>query len=90
MKRNINYKYLEDRENYFSTYDLGCVSSLVSVGHRIFHTEKVGGTSRVLFVFEMTDEILMDSQKYWSGELEVDAQTYFNTLKNLKSRIYST
>ena len=44
---------------------------------------------KVVFVFDKTLEIDDLISKFWSGELMVEPQQYFNQLKIIKTRIYS-
>lgn len=87
MSKELEYIPCENAENVFSTYDMGMTSALLSVGYKLLTIEK--GRGKKLFVFETSDELIQDAQKYWAGELDVDAQTYFNSIKNLKNQLYS-
>ncbi len=75
----------------FKTSDLGFTAALVS-NH---YAELVGldkaNPKKVMFILAFSNE---DDFHYWGseytmGQIEVDAQSYFNTVKTLKNRIYS-
>lgn len=88
MSKELEYIPYEDAENVFSSYDMGMTAALISIGYKLLNIEK-GRGKKALFVFEVTDELILDAQRYWAGELAVDAQTYFNAIKGLKNRLYS-
>lgn len=89
MSKKLEYVPCENNENLFSSHDMGMVSALISVGYKLLTIEK-GRGQKALFIFETTDELIQDAQKYWAGELEVDAQKYFNSIKSVKNQLYST
>ena len=43
---------------------------------------------RVFFLFRKTAELEQLISRYWSGQLQVTAQDFFNQLKKIKARIY--
>lgn len=73
----------------FNTSDLGLASALVSVGVRLMDLDK-SNLRRVEFVFEDTEEIKQLVDDYWANNLRVSPLTYFNSMKMLKNRIYSS
>jgi hypothetical protein len=44
---------------------------------------------KVKFIFKSTEDIEEVIKEYWNRGLQVDAQTYFNSLKSIKNQIYS-
>ena len=50
---------------------------------------KRGAGSKSLFLFEQSDELVETAQRYWRRSLEIDAMTYFNSLKAIKNQLYS-
>lgn len=84
LKENLNSKI-----NNFSTFDLGCSATLISVGFELMSLDK-SNPRKVLFVFKNQvgiDEIVND---YFSGKLQVSARALFDNIKMLKNRIYSS
>lgn len=73
----------------FNTSDLGLASALVSAGIRLSDLDK-SNPRRVEFIFEGTDEVLQLVDDYWANNLRVSPLTYFNSMKMLKNRIYSS
>lgn len=90
MSKELLYvPFLEDAPTPFSSFDLGLSAGLVSIGFPLLKIHKNSG-GKALFLFEASDEILESAQMYWRGELQTDALTYFNALKNLKNQLYSS
>lgn len=80
---------LENKE--WSTYDLGLACTLAVLGLPIkrIDADPNGNTKKRVFVFEDSEELQENTQKYWNRMLRIDAQTYFDQLKNIKNRLYS-
>jgi molybdopterin/thiamine biosynthesis adenylyltransferase len=78
----------EDQSKKYTTSDLGCVSALVATGIQIESVNR-SNPQRVVFVFDASVELNQIVEAYWNGSLSVDAKTYFETQKWLKSRIYN-
>jgi hypothetical protein len=73
---------------YFSTFDLGCCASLISIGHKLISLDK-DNPKKVLFIFTRNSELDNAVNAYWSGQLQVDARALFDNIKMIKNRIYS-
>jgi len=70
--------------------DLGLASALSCKGYRIIEIVPVPGDNRRKdFVFSDNEELESDIQLYWSHELSVDSRNMFETMKSLKSQLYS-
>jgi hypothetical protein len=72
----------------FTTYDLGASAALVALGFSLLEIRKQL-TSKSLFVFENSKDLIDVAQNYWRRNLVVDALTYFNSIKALKNQLYS-
>jgi hypothetical protein len=72
----------------YQTTDIGSATALVSVGHSLASLDKTN-PRRALFVFDNSTDLQARLKDYWSGTLSVDAKTYFENHKWLKSRIYN-
>lgn len=78
----------ETTTDYFQTTDLGSASAAVAAGFVLRSLIK-DVPNRAQFVFDDTPELQATLEKYWSGSLSVDAKTYFETIKWLKTRLYN-
>ena len=67
--------------------DLGLVTALISVGVPLYSTQKED--ERVYFIFENIAKTQGYINDYWADELTVRARNYSDSLKMLKTRIYS-
>jgi len=72
----------------FSTFDLGLVAALLTDGFRLLSLNKVN-PKKVAFYFEYEEDLDQVVEDYFSSNLQVDAQTYFNHIKSTKNRIYT-
>jgi hypothetical protein len=73
----------------FQTFDLGLCSALVSAGYEVIDVNK-SNVQKVSFTFLNSPGLLQDVSNYWGNSLDVKALDYFNNLKMLKNRIYSS
>lgn len=79
---------LDDRQNYFYTYDLGASAALVHLGFELVSLDREN-PKKVQFIFRR-DPLIEDAVKeYWSDSLSVGARGFFDTIKMLKNRLYS-
>lgn len=74
-------------DNYTNS-DLGCTTALVTCGFQIKSLDK-SNPNRVVFIFSKTDELIKCADTYWNSLLKVDAKSFFENQKWLKSRIYN-
>lgn len=49
-----------------------------------------GNPGKVIFLFELTDELDVFVNRFWRNEVSVEPQAFFNQLKNIKTRIYAS
>lgn len=73
--------------NYFKTSDLS-LTAAVSLSFPISSIEKTENR-RVWFFFQKSSELNNFVESYWSGDIRVEPQAFFNQLKNIKTRIYA-
>jgi hypothetical protein len=75
-------------EETFITYDLALTCALLTQGHLM---RGMDSNDNVKTGFEFTDDDILrnDIKRYWNDQLRVNPRTYFNMLKDLKSRIYT-
>ena len=81
-------KKLDDQNNYFYTYDLGCSAALISAGFELISLDKAN-PRRVQFIFCRKNNIEKVVNKYWTNQLNLQARSFFENIKMLKNRIYS-
>ena len=74
--------------NHYKTNNLGLATALVAIGAKLVRIDKTTPT-RAVFVFDNDGTIEQLVERYWSNSLEVSALTYFDTIKQMKSRLYS-
>lgn len=76
-----------NKNEYFESSDLSLVSALASLGYSIEAIDRTNESRAVFFIprDEFLDEYI---QGFWAHSLKVDPRTYFNCLKELKTRLY--
>jgi hypothetical protein len=75
------------KTNYYQSSDLGCCAALITAGFVLRKIDK-SNPKRVVFSFNLTDELSEASEAYLSDSLRVKARKYFENLRVIKSRIY--
>lgn len=75
-------------ENYYETSDLGLATALVAVGVVLNDIDK-SNPRRALFLFADDGDVSALAENYWNGTLTLSAQTYFDTIKRVKARLYA-
>lgn len=78
---------LHENEN-FESNDLALVAALAEKGYLPLELDR-SNPHRVAFIFEYSEEIKTLIDEYWLDQLKVNPRTYFDTLKHLKTRLYS-
>lgn len=76
-----------DDEN-LESHDLALVAALAEYGYSPIQLDR-SNSRRVAFIFEHSDELKRLIDNYWLDQLEVNPRTYFDSLKHLKTRLYS-
>lgn len=79
---------LDDRENYFYTYDLGASAALIHLGFDLVSLDRED-PKKIQFIFRRDSLIDEAVKEYWSDSLSVGARGFFDTIKMLKNRLYS-
>ena len=84
---NQDYTYLHTNR-YIEVADLGLASTLQYLGFSIVAINKDPKEyPKANFVFEKTEELDNAISRYWQGLLLVEPKVYWNTTRELKSRI---
>lgn len=74
--------------NPFELADLGAAAALAALGFKLLALEPTDGR-RVVFIFQNESGIGEAVEHYWSGQLPIDALSYFGAVKLLKSRLHA-
>ncbi|MFA6427229.1 MAG: DUF5659 domain-containing protein [Candidatus Magasanikbacteria bacterium] len=85
----LNKQLLEEQPKIFTTSDLGCAAALVTVGLELVSLDKTN-SRRVLFGFREGVEVEEAFGAYFCDKMNVGARAYFDNIKMLKNRIYSS
>lgn len=74
-------------DDTYSTSDLALATALAL----FLPVEAIGRQNphKAQFLFKRTDELDKLIDTYWHGEMRVEPQAYFNSLKSIKARLYS-
>lgn len=88
MNKKLEIYPPSEQVNYFSTFDLGCSTALISVGFELIRLDKTN-PRKVQFIFRGVAGIEKVVDDYWADRLEVKARAFFDNVKMLKNRIYS-
>lgn len=72
--------------SHLITTDLATVATLVTMGFSIVEMKKIG-PAKTSFSFSKERGIDEVMDRYWARDLMVDARTFFENLKMIKTRI---
>lgn len=73
---------------FFSSFDLGLASALVSVGFSLISLDRKN-LHKTRFIFQRESGLDEAVDAYWSNNLDIKARAYFDNLKMLKNRLNS-
>ena len=75
-------------KQFYQTSDLALVSALYSYGYEIDSIDKSKPNKAVFYINrdERLDELL---QAFFTNQLMINALTYFNAIKAVKTRLYN-
>ncbi len=76
-----------EKIEYLQTPDLSLCAALCCLGYQIEKIEREG--QKAFFSIIKDDKIDEVIGKFWTHQLKVDPLSYFNFLKETKTRIYS-
>ncbi len=79
-------KQIKEKDLLQST-DISLVSALYYFGYKINAIDKTN-SARAVFYIERDENIDDLIQSFWSHTLTCDPLTYFNSLKEVKTRLY--
>lgn len=75
--------------NYYKAADLALVAVLLLFIPDSLEVVDRGNPHKVLFCFGKSPDLDSLVKRYWSRELQVEPQAFFNELKQVKVRIYA-
>ena len=75
------------QNDYFETSDLPLCTTLCCFGYEIDSISKQERKATFLIIKDERLESLV--KKYWTHQLQVEPMSFFNFLKEIKSRIYN-
>ena len=78
----------QNQKEYFLNSDLALIATLNHFGYSIEKIDK-SNPSKVIFLIEKDGKLDDYVLAYWKQELAVEPMAFFNSIKSLKSRIYS-
>ena len=85
--KELEYIPLAESDKYFTYSDMGLAAGLIEHGFELVSIDKA--ELKAKFIFKGKKGISQAIDNYWNGKAQVNALGYFNTLKRLKSQIYS-
>jgi len=74
---------------FYKTADLALVAVLLLFIPDSLEVVDRGNPHKVLFCFGKSSDLDSLVKRYWSRELQVEPQAFFNELKQVKVRIYA-
>ena len=86
---NQQMEYLNP-DDVFSTYDLGLCCALFCIGHQLYAIDKSDLSNKAQFIFRRLNSIDPDIEAYWNDQLKLNARSYFDAIRTIKNRLYSS
>ncbi len=86
---NQELEYLSNGD-FFTTFDLGLTCALFCLEHELTAVDKDGNPNKAQFVFRRTKTIDQDIEAYWNDRLKLNARSYFDSIRAIKNRLYSS
>lgn len=80
-------KDAHNEKEVFRTADLSLTAALCVSGFVVKEVERTD-PKRSIFIFEKSEKLLEEVERYWCREMRLEPQEYFYQLKILKARIY--
>lgn len=79
-------KYIKEND-FFESSDLALISCLFYYNCKIEAIDK-SDPSRAIFIIKRSKDLDKLVQGFWMHTLQIEPQAYFNSIKEIKSRIY--
>jgi hypothetical protein len=83
---------IEENGVYHRTTDVILAAYLITVGYEIVKIQKGRGhkNRKATLVFDRSDELIVTIDDYFSKKTNVDALTFYENVRTVKSRINNT
>lgn len=78
---------MRNEQEEFITKDVYLTASLLATGCTLEKLER--HDKQITFHVKCDEDIQVHIDKYWAGELLLDAKTLFNSWRELRSRMYN-
>jgi hypothetical protein len=75
-----------NEQKYYESSDMALISTIYYFGYKIEAINK--NSPRAIFIFERDKQLDELIQGFWAHTLQVDPLGYFNSLKEIKTRLY--
>lgn len=79
-----------DPDEFWRTHDLGLVSALTCFDHELCAVDKDENPNKAQFIFRRDKTIDKHVKDYWNDRLKLNARSYFDAIRCVKNRLYST
>jgi hypothetical protein len=73
--------------DFYETSDLCLSATLLWLGFRLDAVDK--GSPKAKFIFQRSEDLNKAIETFWSGEIRVEPKSFFNCIKEIKSRLYA-
>ncbi len=80
---------MKKEAQHFNTFDLNLAAVLLAKGYILEQVQR-NSNGKSLFVFDESDALKKLIEKYWKGNLKMNPQDVFTSLKVIKNRLYSS
>ncbi len=77
-----------NEQSSLQTTDLALAAALQAAGVKLVSVDKTN-RRRAVFVYQNSHDVQQLINNFWSGDLLLDARTYFESIKKIKDRLYS-
>ena len=75
---------------FFMTFDLGLACALFCSEHELHAVAKGRDTNKAQFIFRRDKTLERDTEDYWNDRLKLNARSYFDAIRCVKNRLYSS
>lgn len=82
-------KKTSEENAYFKSSDLALCATLCTHGYNIENIDRQN-PKKIVFIIKKDKRLDNLIQKYWTHQLKVEPLSFFNFLKEIKTRIYNT
>ena len=73
----------------YQTSDLA-LAAVIALWYPLEAIDRTQNPHKALFLFKRDEQLDQCVDSYWRGELKINPMEYFNSLKNIKARLYES